>query len=68
MLIRYVAVGEDAVVYVEVLDELGKVLFRVDGNAIRVEGACELGRILPAFDVGNLRCGERDDVVLSLSR
>ncbi len=57
-----IAVGEDHHVHQFVVDDLFHLVFFEDGNAIGIEIARQLHRITAASNVGNLGCGEGDDV------
>jgi hypothetical protein len=61
--VRHVTVCENALVRVQFLNQLLQVLLRVNGNAVRVEASRERGRVLAAGYVGDLRRGERHDVI-----
>jgi hypothetical protein len=54
ILMRNVAVGKDNFLDVHFLDQRGKLLLGMDGNAVRIELAGKLGRVLAVFDVRNL--------------
>ena len=64
MFVRDVAVGEDDLVGAQPADKLSKLLFRVNGNPGWIQRACEDGRVQPSLQVGNLRGGKGDYLVL----
>ncbi len=63
VLVGDVAVGEDSLVDIVILNQLLEVVLGVDRDTVGVQIAAQLGRIRAAVDVGNLRSGERDDFV-----
>src|SRR5881628_143085 len=64
LFVRDVAVGEDDLVGAQPADKLSKLLFRVNGNPGWIQRACEDGRVQPSLQVGNLRGGKGDYLVL----
>ena len=63
VLVRHVGVGEDDLVDVVLTDQVGELGLRVDRDPFRIEVAGEERGIDAARDVGDLRRGERDDLV-----
>ncbi len=63
MLVGDIAVGKDALVNVQILDQLGQIGLGIDGNALGVELARQLGRIAPALNVWNLGRRKGHDLV-----
>src|SRR5438876_1048942 len=64
MFVRDVAVGEDDLVGAQPADKLSELLFRVNVNPGWIQRACEDGRVQPSLQVGNLRGGKGDYLVL----
>ncbi len=64
MLVGNVAVGKHTVIDLELFDQPAQVLFGIDGNAVGVEFPRELGRVLSAFDVGDLGGREGHHIVI----
>ncbi len=54
VLVRYVRVGKDHLGDLVFVDELQQALFRIDGNAFRIELAGQLWWVQPPFDVWDL--------------
>ena len=61
-----VAVGENNLVDVVLLDQLGDAGLLEDGDSLGIEPAGQGGRILAARDVGDLRGSEGDDLVVGV--
>ena len=64
ILVRHVGVREDHQLDALLLDELLELLLVIDRDALGVERAGELGRILASLDVRDLRRRERDHLVV----
>ena len=62
VLVGHVAVGEIDLGHVEFADERVELFLGVDGDAVRIELSGQDGRILAAFDVGNLGGREGHDL------
>jgi hypothetical protein len=61
-LVADVAVGEDDGRDSLVVDQLLQLRLRPDGDALRVHGPRQLGRVAPFGDARDLGCGEGDDL------
>ena len=64
VLVVDVGIGKDDLVDAQHADQRRHLALRVDRDARRVELARKLGGIAPAVDVGDLRRGEGDDLVV----
>jgi len=62
-----VAVGKDDLVDLQLADQPVQVGLGVDRDTLRIQLACQLGRVEPALDVGNLGGGECDHLIAVVS-
>ena len=63
MLVGDITVGEGTLVSIQILDQLGKVLFGIDRNTCRIELSGQFGWVSPPFNIGDLRRGKSHNVV-----
>ncbi|GBD10008.1 hypothetical protein HRbin22_02271 [Candidatus Thermoflexus japonica] len=64
ILVAHIAVSEHHPIHLEAADQLGELLLGVDGDAVRVKGAGQLGGIQTPFDVRDLSGREGHDLIV----
>ena len=62
--VRHIRIGKNDFFYIQILDELHKLCFIVDGDAFGIKLTREKGRIDAPFDIGNLGSSEGDNLVI----
>ena len=61
---RHIAVGEDDLVHLVLVDQVDQFALGVDRDAFWVQLASQFGRVGAAFDIGDLGGGESDHLVI----
>src|SRR5690606_17604144 len=61
--VRHVAISENDLVNLVFPNQRFEFVFATDRDTARVERSCQLGRINPVLDTGNLCCRKGDDFI-----